>query len=273
MRAASRESYAAAAERLAGFAADASPAALATAADELLTVTSMLAAEPRLRRALSDPARPGSDRAGLAHQLFDGKASAPTIDVLATLVSGRWSSAAELLTATELLVVDALIAGADRAGELAEVEDELFRFGQVAAGTPALGTTLADTSVPAARRTELVHSLLDGKAKIPTIRLIELAVRGLGGRNFAAGLQRLVEMVAEHRNRSVAYITVAAPLGAAEQDRLGAKLASIYGREVSLRFDVDPGVIGGISVRVGSDLYDGTIARRLAEARQALTTR
>ena len=38
---------------------------------------------------------------------------------------------------------------------------------------------------------------------------------------------------------------------------------------VSLKVDVDPAVIGGVSVRVGSDLYDGTILRRLNEARQA----
>jgi F-type H+-transporting ATPase subunit delta len=43
----------------------------------------------------------------------------------------------------------------------------------------------------------------------------------------------------------------------------------MYSRQVSLTVDVDPSIIGGISVRVGSDLYDGTILRRLNEARQA----
>jgi alkanesulfonate monooxygenase SsuD/methylene tetrahydromethanopterin reductase-like flavin-dependent oxidoreductase (luciferase family) len=46
--------------------------------------------------------------------------------------------AAVLLDATERLVVAALLSSAERAGELAEVEDELFRFGQVVAGNTAL---------------------------------------------------------------------------------------------------------------------------------------
>ena len=36
---------------------------------------------------------------------------------------------------------------------------------------------------------------------------------------------------------------------------------------------VDPSVLGGMSVQVGADLYDGTVLRRLAEARNALAKR
>jgi F-type H+-transporting ATPase subunit delta len=43
----------------------------------------------------------------------------------------------------------------------------------------------------------------------------------------------------------------------------------MYDRPVSLKVDVDPAIIGGVSVRVGSDLYDGTILRRLNAAKQA----
>jgi F-type H+-transporting ATPase subunit delta len=67
----------------------------------------------------------------------------------------------------------------------------------------------------------------------------------------------------------VAYVTVAKPLGDAEETALAGKLSAIYGREVSLKVDVNPAIIGGVSVKVGSDLYDGTILRRLNEAKQA----
>ncbi|MEU8191727.1 F0F1 ATP synthase subunit delta, partial [Micromonospora carbonacea] len=64
MQAASRESYQAATERLAAYARGAEPSAVAATADDLLAVAGLLRREPRLRRALSDPARPGADRAG-----------------------------------------------------------------------------------------------------------------------------------------------------------------------------------------------------------------
>ena len=96
-----------------------------------------------------------------------------------------------------------------------------------------------------------------------------MALEGFGGRGFEYSLTRLVELTAAKRDREVAYVTVAKPLHDLEEQRLSAKLSTIYGRQVSLKVDVDPRVIGGVSVQVGSDLYDGTILRRLNEAKQA----
>lgn len=273
MQTASRESYAAAAARLAAYAEGATPEDVRTVADEVAAVARLLAAQPRLRRALSDPARPGTDRAGLLRAVLDGRVGAAALDVLGTLVEGRWSAPPELVTAAETLVADALLAAAERGGELAEVEDELFRFGQIVAATPALAASLGDASVDPARRVTLVADLLGAKARPATVKLVELAVHGFGGRGVESGLTRLVELAAEKQERQVAYVTVAAPLDAHAQDRLAAALRGQYGKEVSMRFTVDPSVVGGMSVQVGSDLYDGTIARRLAETRQALTAR
>jgi F-type H+-transporting ATPase subunit delta len=251
----------------------ATPAALVKQAEELLGVAGLLAREPRLRRALSDPARTPEDRVGLLTGLLTGKVGAGTIDLLGVLVRGRWSTPSELLDGVERLGVEALLASADRAGDLSEVEDELFRFGQVVSGTPALAVALGDSTTEPARRAELVKSLLSGKAKPTTIRLAELALEGFGGRSFEAALIRLVELAADRRDRQVAYVTVAGPLSEEEERRLGAKLSELYGREVALKITVDPEILGGISLRVGNDLYDGTILRRLTETRIALTGR
>jgi F-type H+-transporting ATPase subunit delta len=51
---------------------------------------------------------------------------------------------------------------------------------------------------------------------------------------------------------------------------LGATLSELYGREVDVKLTVDPEVLGGMSVLVGSDLYDGTVLRHLNEIRTAL---
>lgn len=272
MQAASRQSYAAAAERLEAFATEATAERLGTVADELHAVARVLADQPRLRRALSDPARYGEDRAGLLRGLLAGKVGDDTLALLDTLVAGRWSAAAELLDGCEQLGVKALLAGAEREGVLAEVEDELFRFNQLLAGDPALAVTVGDRTVPAERRAELTDALLRGKATAVTIRAVRVALGGFGGRTVAGALTRLVELAAARRDRTVAYVTVATPLSGAEEQRLGRALAARYGRDISLRTTVDPRVLGGVRVQVGADLYDGTIARRLAEARTALAS-
>ncbi|WP_238008219.1 F0F1 ATP synthase subunit delta [Dactylosporangium sp. AC04546] len=270
MEAINREAYGAAADKLAEFSAGADAQRISAVADETLSVADLLRREPRLRRALADPSRHADDRAELISSILSGKVSDDTVGLLAALAGGRWSGPGALLDGAERLGVDALLAGADRAGDLADVEDELFRFGQVVSGDPRLAGALADATAPAEARSELIGNLLKGKVKTATLRLAQLAVAGFGGRGFDASLSRLVELAAARRDRSVAYVTSAVALTDAEEERLAAKLQQLYGRGVSLKIDVDPRIIGGMRVKVGSDLYDGTVARRLAEARTAL---
>jgi F-type H+-transporting ATPase subunit delta len=265
----SRESLATASAKLTAATAKVTAAQLATVADEILSVAGLLRAQPRLRRALTDPARSGADRADLLRSLVAGKLSEIAVDTLATLVAGRFGSSADLLDATERLGAEALLDSADRAGDLADIEDELFRFGQIVSGSGELAVTLSDPGAPTSRRVKLVEDLLKGKAKPATLRLVEVALEGFGGRSFEGSLTRLVEMTAAKRDRQVAYVTVAKPLTDGEEQALASKLSDLYGRPVSLKIDVKPAVIGGVSVKVGADLYDGTILRRLNEAKQA----
>jgi F-type H+-transporting ATPase subunit delta len=273
MQAASRESYRAAAERLDAYARGAEPTTVAGTADDLLAVADLLRREPRLRRALADPARSGDDRVALLINLLGSKVGADAQELLRTLVSGRWSAPSELLDGVERLGVEALLASADAAGDLGEAEDELFRFGQVVGAESKLSAALGNPVAPVAQRATLARELLGGKARPVTLRLVEVAMTGFGGRSFSGALTRLVELAADRRDRQVAYVTVAAPLSEQDENRLGAKLAEIYGRQITVKQTVEPEVLGGASVRVGSDLYDGTVLRRLNETRNALAKR
>jgi len=271
METAARESYLAAKERVEGLGASAQPEQLAALADEILSVARLLAREPRLRRALVDASRPAEARVDLLRSLLADKVGDDAVALLTDLVGGRWSVPSELLNATERLGVDALLASAERAGDLADVEDELFRFGQIVAGDQRLAAALGDSTADPERRVQLMGSLLEGKAKPTTVRLAELALIGYGGRSFQGALTRLVEEAAARREATVAYVTAAVAPTEAEERELVERLARMYGRDISLQVEVNPEVIGGMSVRVGSDLYDGTVLRRLAEARAALS--
>lgn len=262
-----RGTYAAAVERLNGFATGDRPVPLAGIGDELLGVAALLEGQPGLRRVLTDPARTGEDRSGLLDSLLDGKVAEDTRAVLRVLVTGRWSRGVDLLNAVERLGVEALLASADSAGELIDVEDELFRFGQLVDGSPDLAAALGSASSPVPNRSRLAHDLLDGKARTVTVRLVDVALRGFGGRNFSASLGRLVELAADRRERQLAYVTVASTLTEDQQQRLAASLSAIYGRPVDLKVSVAPAILGGARVRIGSDLYDATVLRRLTDAR------
>ena len=99
-----------------------------------------------------------------------------------------------------------------------------------------------------------------------TERVIVRLVTQPRGRSLEAGLESLSKLAAARRDRMVAVVTSAVPLSDQQKQRLGAALAKIYGRSMHLNLDVDPEVLGGISVRVGDEVINGTIADRLDEA-------
>jgi F-type H+-transporting ATPase subunit delta len=65
-------------------------------------------------------------------------------------------------------------------------------------------------------------------------------------------------------------VTTAVELSAEQQQRLAAVLTALYGRPINVRTAVDPTVRGGLVVRVGDELIDGSITSRLLSARTAL---
>src|SRR5262245_42128779 len=129
-------------DRLDRLAPQSSARALAELADEILATAALLKGQPRLRRALSDPGRASADRADLLGSLLGAKIHGEALELLQMLVAGRWSTPGALLNGAEQLGVEALLASADRAGELAEVEDELFRFGQTVDANVELAAAL-----------------------------------------------------------------------------------------------------------------------------------
>ena len=132
MSSATRQSNAAARERLEALTDNTSVDLVALGAD-LLAVTGVLDREVGLRRTLTDPATDGQRKADLATALLSGKVGAETLYLVAGMVRSRWATSRDLVDGVEQLASLAQIIGADRAGALDEVEDELFRFGRIVA--------------------------------------------------------------------------------------------------------------------------------------------
>lgn len=264
---ASRASFVEARERLDAVLSTGDPAALG---EELFAVLHLLDREHVLRRALSDPAQPEERRAELAKAVLDGKVAPVTRDFVAEIVRLRWARSTELADAVEELAVAAVATSAEAQGRLDDLEDELFRFGRIVEAQPELRGALVDRRVPAERKVELLTNLLEGKVTAATLRLISEAVSHPRGRTLERALEFYGRVVAERRNRLVAVVRTAIDLTEQQKERLTSALSAQYGRDVHLNIEVDPTVLGGISIRIGDEEIDGTIARRLEEVRRRI---
>jgi F-type H+-transporting ATPase subunit delta len=268
---ASRESLATARGRLDEVIGQASTAALRTLSDELFAVLGVLARERVLRRHLADSATPEAKRRRLADTVFGGKLSEQTMDTLNGLASSRWSASRDLVDAIEELARQAALAVAERDDALEDVEDELFRFARVLAAEPRLRELLADKLQPVDSRLTLLDGLVSEKVRPVTLELLRQIVRVPRGRSLDAVVERLAGLAAERRGRSVALVTAAAPLTDEQARRLVETLSTIYRRPVSVQVELDPELLGGLVIKVGGEVIDGSVATRLAAAQQQLS--
>ncbi|MCW2746790.1 MAG: synthase delta subunit [Mycobacterium sp.] len=243
----------------------------ATLASELDAVADLLGSSSRVRRALTDPGRPAEAHEQLFVTLFGGKLSAPALTVGVAAVRQRWSEPEDLVIALDALGAQARLAAAESNDELADVEDELFRFGRTVEREPRLLLALSDPALPTERKLALLRALLENKAKSLTLQLATRAVLQPRGRSLAAALEELADLAAARRQRRVARVRSARPLDAGQQARIADAIRASYGSAVQLEVDVDPRLIGGVVVEIGGDVIDGSIARRIAEARRGLT--
>ncbi|WP_210572598.1 F0F1 ATP synthase subunit delta [Streptomyces sp. GESEQ-4] len=265
MNGASREALAAARERLDALTDNTSVNA-GSLADELAALTALLHREVSLRRVLTDPAQTGEGKADLAQRLIGGQVSGEVADLLSGMVRSRWSQSRDLVDALEELANIADFTAAQKAGKLDDVEDELFRFGRIISSNTELRAALTNRSATTSAKSELLRSLLGGRAAATTERLVTRLVTVPRGRSLEAGLESLSKLAADRRDRMVAVVTSAVPLSDGQKRRLGAALAKLYGRPMHLNLDVDPEVLGGIRVQVGDEVINGSIADRIEDA-------
>jgi F-type H+-transporting ATPase subunit delta len=267
MRGTSRESLQRVADRF-------EPVLLAAGTDaaglgeEMFALVDALEGSGSLRRTLTDPSIEGEAKAGLARRLLGG-ARPQVVDVVADLVSQRWSAEDDLTEGIEELGLWALLASADAAGELERVEEELFQLGRALVGERRVRQALADTTASAERRTGLVDTILGAGAADATRRVARRAAVS-GRRRFIETLTHVGDLAATRRRRIVASVTSRTELTPAQRDRLAAILEQAYGRQIQVNVSVDPAVLGGLRVQVGAEVVDATVLSRLDDARRRL---
>ena len=237
---------------------------------DLFAVASLLDREGQLRSTLADAGQPAAVREGLVRQIFDSRVSALAADIVRMVVDHRWSDDGDLVLALEQLAVQAAFTVAEADGTLDASEEELFLFGRALDSSSALQMALTDPSQTAQTKADIVRDLLGGRATPTSAAVLEYSVGHLHGRRIDSVVDELCALAARQRERVVAEVRVAAPLTEPQQQRLADILSRLKGRTVRLNVAVDSEVLGGVHVKIGDEVIDGTIASRMEQARRAI---
>jgi len=165
----------------------------------------------------------------------------------------------------------ALFSVAESEGVLDRVEDELFAFSKAVEQNRELGQALTDPALPAENKKAVIADLLEERAHPVTASLVGFVVESGRARELIKIVERLAEVAAERRQQALAEVRSAVPLSDEQRERLREALSRATGRSVEVKVVVDPSVVGGIAARIGDEIFDGTVARRLADARQHIS--
>ncbi|MEW6065836.1 F0F1 ATP synthase subunit delta [Desulforamulus profundi] len=156
---------------------------------------------------------------------------------------------------------------------LETMEQELKGIAEAVEGTRELQKVLYHPQVLPGEKKNLLKSLFADKVSAETMKFLGLVV-DKRRENYIAGIAAEFSALAnEARGKVAAEVTTAIELGEEQKQELVKVASRLAGKEVEPTFAVDPSLIGGVVVKIGSKVIDGSIKTRLASLKSRLMSK
>ncbi len=145
------------------------------------------------------------------------------------------------------------------------IDDVLQRF-------PALELVLATPRIAPAEKAAMLDRIFGGRMSPDLLDFLKIV-----GRRGRLDCLRAIRRAARDelnrlRQRLAVQVTTATPLNEELRHRIAQRLQALFGRDVDLQCREDPAILGGLVVRVGDRVYDGSIANQLTRMKQDTIT-
>lgn len=247
----------------------ASTAAASELSTELFFAAEVFAKNTALRRAFADPSRDVTAKGILIKDLFGKSTSTGAVKLLTEVSTLRWSAGGDIVHVLEQLAIEAEASAANISGELDRVEDEMFALSRVIAENFELRKALVGPGTAAAK-SALIIEVLAKKSAVSTTKLAAALISHLRNRSIEAGFADYLFGLANRRNRLIAEVRIATTITDSQKTRLASAIEKQVGQPIRVNIQVDPSIIGGVSVKFADELVDGSVSNRLAGAGRAL---
>jgi F-type H+-transporting ATPase subunit delta len=234
---------------------------------EVLAVSDLISEYGLLGRRMTDPVLAETGRRALTAKLFTGKIAADALRVVQQSAAESHESGLALRTVLDDAAVRLLWRSA--AGDSARVRSDLARLIVAVENSPELLTVIGEQSYPKHAREELISKLLGDAVSEVALTMAKLAVgRQTGG--YVRVLQHYLDIGADLRASLRATVTTAIALNEPQLKQMIAELKRIYGTEIDPFLKIDRKVVGGVRVEIAGEVIDGSMATRMAKAKQVI---
>lgn len=157
----------------------------------------------------------------------------------------------------------ALLKVTDAEGSTEEAEALLLALREAYRGQKPFRDLLRSPKIPRAMKKRVLRKAFEGRAKASFLDFLELLV----DRNRTSILPEISEVFDRLADASAGVVRVKVrswrPLTDAQRATLVAKLSGMIGKKIEIEAETDAALRGGMLVRIGDAVIDGTVARRL----------
>jgi len=166
----------------------------------------------------------------------------------------------------------ALFQLAQEQGLVAEVENKLSLIVGSIENDATIRAFLSAPNIALAAKIGALKAGFDDKASSIVLNTVSLLIeRGREG-EIASVLAAYLKVSGEALGRADAFVTSSKPLTEDEKKKLADKFSALLGKSVRVTNAVNPELLGGVTVRIGDTLYDGSLKGKLDRLDKALQT-
>jgi F-type H+-transporting ATPase subunit delta len=168
---------------------------------------------------------------------------------------------------------EALLDLAQKDGSLAKWGSHIDQMAEAMSSDATLSGFLASPRIAASDKSRVLAQALEGQVPPLFLKFLQALLKNRRQMlipQIATEFHALVDVV---ENRVHAAVTVAKAASPADQKSIAERLSKVVGKTVVPHFYVNPAVLGGLVVRVGDTVLDGSMRRRLARLKSQMLGR
>ena len=163
----------------------------------------------------------------------------------------------------------ALLGMAEKTGQVDLLVEELGSFADALSSIPNLRKALESPRIGFAEKSKLIEKALTGKASAAFINFAKV-VTSKGRADCFPAIRRAADLICDERaSRVQATMITAQPVDEAMKQKVAERLSQVLGKKVLIAAEVNAEVLGGLVVRVGDTVYDGSLKNQLSQVRTA----
>ena len=157
-------------------------------------------------------------------------------------------------------------------GEAQEVQRELAAWDTMMQSNEQLLEVFRNPTIPYDQKRKVLDALIARtRASQTTANFLQVLLQNQRLAELSEVNKRFAQVLDERSGVVSAHVTTARPIEESVQDALRTKLAAITGKNVRLTFTTDEELIGGITTRIGSTIYDGSVRNQLQQVKERMT--